>query len=149
MTDLLQFRRIAELPFDFARLEQLSLAEDFFAMRRLREVWGVGTNRFDRLGEALIEARDGELLVGICGLNLDPYANMPPIGRVRHLYVDPSARRRGIGRRLILAIIANARRHFTLLRLRTLRADADQFYVALGFTRVMNQAEVTHQMTLT
>jgi hypothetical protein len=38
-----------------------------------------------RPGEALFVARVGERVVGVCGLNVDPYTAEPRVGRVRHL----------------------------------------------------------------
>jgi GNAT superfamily N-acetyltransferase len=69
-------------------------------VRRLVEEWASGANRFDRPGEVLLGAwLDGQL-VGVCGLNVDPYAAQERVGRVRHLYVLSALRRLGVGRRL-------------------------------------------------
>jgi GNAT superfamily N-acetyltransferase len=140
----LRIERIDDLPVDFDTLIVLSLREDFFAMQRMRDDWDTGANRFDGPGEILFEARVGSRLVGICGLNRDPYARSPEVGRVRHLYVDPECRRRGVGRSLVFAIVEYASRSFVRLRLRTLRADL--FYVALGFRRIIGDTEATHEM---
>jgi hypothetical protein len=69
--------RITELPQDFDNLITLSLREDFGAMRRLRENWDSGANRFDRLGEVLFEARVGSRLFGICRLNQPDFVGSP------------------------------------------------------------------------
>jgi GNAT superfamily N-acetyltransferase len=138
--------RITELPADFADLVTLSLREDFGAMQRMRENWDSGANRFDRPGEVVYEARVGPRLVGVCGLNRDPYTTSPGIGRVRHLYVDPEFRRRGVGRSLVSTIVECARPHFSRVRLRTLRDDAARFYLALGFRSVEGEPEVTHDL---
>ena len=142
----LRIGRISDLPADFADLIVLSLREDFHAMQRMRDDWDSGTNRFDRPGEKLFAARVGARLVGICGLNRDPYAHSSEVGRVRHLYVDPEFRRRGVGRALISRIVECASRSFVRLRLRTMRDDADLFYVAIGFRRVVGVPEVTHEI---
>src|SRR5919197_848133 len=42
-------------------------------VRKLAEEWTSGTNRFDGPGELLIVARRANELVGVCGLNVDPY----------------------------------------------------------------------------
>jgi 8-oxo-dGTP diphosphatase len=141
----LRITRIHELPEDFENLVALSLREDFAAMRRMRDDWNSGANRFDRPGEVVFEARVGSRLAGICGLNRDPYADSPEVGRVRHLYVDPAFRRRGVGRALVAQIVDAAACSFARLRLRTLRADADLFYVAIGFQRVADAPDVTHE----
>jgi len=142
----LRVARIDDLPADFADLIVPSLRENFHAMQRLRDDWDAGTNRFDRPGEMLVAARFGARLVGICGLNQDPYAPSPDIGRVRHLYVDPAFRRRGVGRALVSRIMEDASHSFVRLRLRTFRGDADLFYVALGFRRLVGAPDVTHEM---
>jgi GNAT superfamily N-acetyltransferase len=85
-------------------------------LRRLLDEWASGRNRFDRPGEALFGARLDRGLVGVCGLNLDPYAASPAVGRVRHLYVLTTHRRRGVGRRLVEGIVLAAAGRFDTLR---------------------------------
>ena len=84
-------------------------------VRRLADEWASGVNRFDRPGEALFVARDGECVVGVGGLNIDPYAADRKVGRVRHLYVLTSHRRRGVGERITAEIIVGARGRFEIL----------------------------------
>ena len=81
-------------------------------------------------------------MVGICGLNRDPYASDSRIGRVRRLYVAPAQRRHGVGRELLETVVTHARRHFRLLRVRS--EAANEFYTAQGFRRVASDEEVTH-----
>src|SRR5262245_44078302 len=92
------------------------LAEDAHAgthyVQRLVAEWVSGANRFDRPGEALFGAWVGEQLVGVCGLNVDPYAEGERTGRVRRLYVLKAYRRLGVGRRLVMEVIAAARDRF-------------------------------------
>jgi hypothetical protein len=40
---------------------------------RLADEWASGVNRFDRTGERLFVAREGERIVGVGGVNIDPY----------------------------------------------------------------------------
>jgi GNAT superfamily N-acetyltransferase len=138
--------RISGLPDDFDALVALSLREQFPAMQRMREQFESGENRFDRPGEALFEARDGARLVGACGLNRDPYTNDASVGRVRHLYVDPAFRRRGVGRLLVAQVLEHAAKHFERVRLRTLREDASRFYLALGFRQTEAEPDATHAL---
>lgn len=142
----LRIERITVLPADLGDLIRLSLRDDFRALQRMREDWVSGSNRFDRPGEALFEARVGSRLIGLCGLNRDPYMQAPKVGRVRHLYVHPDFRRRGVGRLLVSKIVECASRSFVRVRLRTSGADADQFYVAIGFRRVVGEPNATHEM---
>ena len=109
-------------------------------VRRLVDEWASGANRFDRSGEALFTARIEGRLVGVCGLNVDPYSAEPRLGRVRHLYVLSAYRRRGIGRQLVAEVIAAARGRFDHLRLSTGNPAAARFYERLGF----RSAEAPH-----
>jgi GNAT superfamily N-acetyltransferase len=88
-------------------------------------------------------------LVGLCGRNIDPYLSDPKIGRVRHLYVARDARRCGVGRLLVGAIIRGARGHFRLLTLRTDDPQAAAFYRALGFREWTEGSTATHWIALT
>jgi GNAT superfamily N-acetyltransferase len=136
--------RVTSLPSDLDELIRPSLREDFFAIQRLRDDWVSGANRFDVPGEALVEARSGPRLAGICGLNHDPYRHDGKLGRLRHLYIHPEFRRRGIGLWLVSQLLDHARANFDRVRLRTLREDADRFYAAIGFARVAGEADATH-----
>src|SRR5262245_15429634 len=113
-------------------------------VRRLADEWASGTNRFARPGEALFGARVGGELVGVCGLNVDPYATLDRDGRVRHLYVRVSHRRLGVGGRLVEAIVDAARGRFDRLRLRTSNPEAARLYERLGFHRRDDVLHCTH-----
>jgi len=141
------------------RLEELPLAsvaplvseseragESF--VRRLVDEWESGANRFDRFGEALFGARAGGRLVGVCGLNRDPYADDASVGRVRHLYVAAAERRRGVGGALVSAVVDAARGTFDEVRLRTRSDEAAAFYESLGFRRTSAVADCTHVLPL-
>jgi ribosomal protein S18 acetylase RimI-like enzyme len=69
------------------------------------------------------------------------------VGRVRHLYVAGSHRRRGIGCRLVAEVVRAARGSFDLLRLRTNDEAAARFYAALGFVP-SDAPDCTHLMQL-
>ena len=86
-------------------------------LRRLTDEWHDGTNRVERHGEALFVAGAEGRLVGVCGLNQDPYAANPQTGRVRHLYVAQELRGRGVGGNLVRQVIHDARKGFELRRL--------------------------------
>ncbi len=118
-------------------------------VRRLAEDWTSGANRFDRPGEALFVARSsGQIVVGVCGLNIDPYTATPSVGRVRHLYVLLAHRHRGIGERLVTAIVTAARGRFARLRLRTQNPEAARLYERLGFRPSVDRGDCTHVMEL-
>jgi GNAT superfamily N-acetyltransferase len=104
-------------------------------VRRLVSEWGDGSNRFDRPGEAVFGAWVSERLVGVCGLNIDPYAGDPRVGRVRHLYVLEASRRLGVARVLMAEVLGAARGRFETLRLSTSNPAAARLYESLGFRR--------------
>jgi GNAT superfamily N-acetyltransferase len=117
-------------------------------VRRLVDEWASGVNRFDRPGEILLAAWRGHELVGVGGLNVDPYAGTARVGRVRHVYVLSTYRRLGIGALLVAEIIDAAQGRFGSLRLRTLNPDAAQLYERLGFRRRDGVAECTHVLEI-
>ena len=141
LTDL-QPERLAPL---IAESEQHGLR----FVRRLADEWASGANRFDRPGEALFLARSGERAVGVCGLNVDPYAAQPSVGRLRHLYVLSAHRRLGIGEQLVTRIIETARGRFERLRLSTSNPEAARLYERLGFRPRADGAHCTHSMDMT
>ena len=138
----------AQLPAGLPDLIAESEAEGHHFLRRLAEEWASGANRFDRPGEALFAAVVAGRAVGVCGLNADPYLPAPGVGRVRHLYVAPAHRRRGVGRRLLAAVVAAAGGAFHTLRLRTESEEAAEFYEGAGFCRRTEEPACTHVMSM-
>ena len=140
--------RLSGEPAD--RLQTLiteSERQGFRFVRRLVEEWNSGANRFDRPGEVLFVARSGDDVVGVCGLSMDPHADDPKVGRVRHLYVLVPHRRAGIGEQLVADIIEAARGRFERLHLRTTNAAAARLYERLGFRRTATR-DRTHALDL-
>jgi hypothetical protein len=94
---MIAIERIDCLPIDqLDHLVTQAVATGFYALSRLQTEWQSGRNRFDQPGEVIFIATDNGLVVGICGLNRDPYLHDPTVGRVRHLYVAVEHRRKGI-----------------------------------------------------
>lgn len=146
-------RPLSQLPPGFDRLVEQASAEGFRALARMQEEWRSDANRFEEPGECLLGAfagaSDEARLIGICGLNRDPFEPEDArIGRVRRLYVDRNQRRAGTGTALMRAIHEAASESFAVLQLRTFDAAADAFYVALGFERVGGLPHVTHRRPL-
>lgn len=139
---------ITSLPNDIARLLGESLGEGHNLVKRLVDEWDDGSNRFDRPGEIALQARLGGKLVGIGGLNRDPYLDDPAVGRIRHLYVSPGARRQGVGRSLVVALVDVARTTFRRVRLRTSQPEASLLYLALGFEETGDEPDATHVLRL-
>jgi len=117
-------------------------------MRRLAEEWASGANRFDGAGEAFFAALIGGRVIGVCGLNVDPYTAGRGVGRVRHLYVLSAYRRLGVGRQLVGRVMEAARGRFDILRLSTQNLAAAQLYERVGFRRCVGAADCTHLMEL-
>ncbi len=118
-----------------------------FVSRMVAE-WADGSNRFDRVGERAYVALSGERVIGVGGLNLDPYISDPKVGRVRHLYVSAAHRRASVASMLLDRIVEDARVSFSLLRLRTRNPDAAAFYKARGFTEISGAEFCTHRLDL-
>jgi GNAT superfamily N-acetyltransferase len=116
---------------------------------RLADDLRSGANRFDLPGECLVVAVSGDAVVGACGLNADPYAGDPSVGRVRRLYVSAAHRGSGVGRRLVGAVVAAAVGRFRRLRVRTESPVAGRLYERLGFVPVVGVADCTHALDLT
>ena len=123
----MQIREERELPKGITRLAQIGRGESFRFVDRLLREWETGENRFEDPGELfLCVYRDGSLvdgsLVGFGGLNRDPYCSEASVGRVRHVYLEPDARGRGVGAELVRDLIEKARPTFSRLRLTTQQA---------------------------
>jgi GNAT superfamily N-acetyltransferase len=130
-------------------LAEESAREGFRHLGRLINEYAAGINQFDHDGEALFIAYlDGDI-VGVCGLNRDPDSSRSgDTGRVRRLYVLPRVRRFGIGRRLMDVVIAEARKSYHMLVLKTDNPQADLFYRSIGFSIHTDSAAHTHFLRL-
>jgi GNAT superfamily N-acetyltransferase len=144
-----RIERLHDAPADrLAPLIAESEAAGLRFVRRLAEEWASGGNRFDLPGEILLGAWMDARLVGVCGLNVDPYTAAPGVGRVRHLYVLAAHRRQGVGRQLVARVVALARGSFVTLRLSTENPAAVRLYETLGFRRHAGDAHCTHLLEL-
>jgi ribosomal protein S18 acetylase RimI-like enzyme len=131
---------------DLPALVEDSRREGFRFLQRLCDEYADGSNRFDQPGEALFGAFVDGQIVGVCGLNRDPYSGDARTGRVRRLYVAPEYRRTGVGRKLMEAVIERACEHFDRLVLRTDNGAAAAFYEAMGFHAETAITNPTHFM---
>ena len=140
---VINIHRIQQLPNDIAELAELARAEGYRLIDRLIDEFQSAQNTFSLPGEALFEARSARALVGIGGLNVDPYCAGGTTGRIRRMYVRNDHRGRGVGRLLIHAIESRARARFDELRLFTDKPAAAAFYLALGYD-VVEDSGATH-----
>jgi GNAT superfamily N-acetyltransferase len=133
MLNRIEIVRIHSLPAGFEALRAEAVRQGFGFMDRLVSDWSSGANTFSRGGECFLGAFTGDLLVGVGGLNTDPYLMRADVGRVRHLYVLGDWRHQGVGRALVGRILSEAQGVFGELRLRTDTEEAGAFYVRCGF----------------
>jgi N-acetylglutamate synthase-like GNAT family acetyltransferase len=127
-------------------LRSEAINEGYHFLTRLIDEWNSGSNRFNRPGERFLGAFLDDNLIGVCGLNRDPFTRKYGIGRLRHLYVTPSTRRRGIGSALIRQLIDDST-VFEIVRLRTDTKEAAAFYLRQGFVAV-DEDSATHAKKL-
>ena len=147
-----EIERFEVAPFDpgaqaLALLQGEARREGFDFLDRLEGHWLSGENRFNRDGEKLLAVHDNTKLVAIGGLNHAPYAGKEGIGRLRHFYVAPAYRRKGIGAALVAALLDGAAEHFHSIRLRTTTERGARFYESLGFNRTREE-DATHHRRL-
>lgn len=115
------------------RLRSEAKEEGYDFVETLVEEWESGRNRFDAAGETLMGALDEDLLVAVGGLNCDPFAGRPDMGRIRRVYVRQAWRNQGIGGALVTALVQEARAHFSCVRLRAENTGAALLYERIGF----------------
>jgi GNAT superfamily N-acetyltransferase len=113
-------------------------------VRRLIDDHFAGRNRFSKRGECLYVVRNRGAVIAVGGLNIDPYYNSPSLGRIRHLYVHPSFRRTGVGRRLMERIESDGEQYFQSFQLFTTSKAAGRFYEALSYAPVTDRWKVSH-----
>jgi GNAT superfamily N-acetyltransferase len=145
--DRIKIARLHSLPAGLEYLRDEAAHHGFGLLDRLIADWASGANTFSRPGECLLGAFVDDGLVGIGGLNADPYSARTDIGRIRHLYVLDAWRHKGVGRALIDCLVREARGRFHELRLRTGTTGAAAFYARCGFGPV-DDPSASHALIL-
>jgi N-acetylglutamate synthase-like GNAT family acetyltransferase len=145
MSSSINVSRADTLPSDLPEWMAAAAREDFEPMQWLRDDWETGANRFSKPGEAFYIARIEGRLVGVCGVNQEPFADDASIGRLRRLYVLPGYRRMGVGRQLVRRALDDSGEHSSRIRLRTTSEQGAAFFEAIGFRSVAGEAGVTHE----
>lgn len=131
---------------DLTPLITAGLEEGFPFLSRLAVEHAQGD--FYRDDAVLFGVFEGAKLLGVGGVTPDPYTPDPSVGRIRHVYVLPEARRRGVARELLACLVASAPLQYRRLRLRTLTEGGAAFYRSCGFTETL-EPDATHTLTRT
>lgn len=127
-------------------LVELSLAEGYLFLERLVNEWISGENRFNKGNENLYQIKIDGKVIGIGGINKNPYTDDEKNGRIRHFYIHPKYRRKGIGTELIKTILRN--QDYEKITLRTDKEEASKFYESIGFIRIKDSITDTHEIVL-
>jgi GNAT superfamily N-acetyltransferase len=128
-------------------LSQLAEAEGFGFITRFADDCANGSVQLDAPGEYFYGDFDNDDLVALGGVTPDPYVHDASVGRVRHVFVRPEFRARGVGRALVDTLEARAQNRYARLRLRTDTAAAARFYERLGY-HVVSNVSATHERAL-
>jgi GNAT superfamily N-acetyltransferase len=122
-------RVLDDLPDGFADLRAAADAEGFNALSRLAAEWPSASDLF----VCLLAAPSPHGLMALGGLTPEPEPQGEPALRLRRLYVHPQARRRGVGRTLVNALLQEALDSVRLVTLNGRDTLAPDFWAALGF----------------
>lgn len=101
-----------------------------------RIAWAVRLALQNRFPSILLVARQGKAVVGVALATYSPSAELGRVLMVNDFYVEPATRRKGIGRRLALKLIEEAKRkRIDQVDLEVLptNAVAAHFWQALSF----------------
>lgn len=92
-------------------------------------------NVFNKTGECLYGVFQGDMLIGVGGLNEDPYTKDNKIGRLRRFYISRDYRRIGLGNLLLNQLLCHAEKYFEVIVLHADTKQGDVFYTANGFVK--------------
>ena len=146
---MIKIQEIQDFPFaNFFDLLAESEEAGFRFLKRLKEDWLNKSNRFDKEGEGLFLIWKAGELVGIGGINQDPYCQNKKIGRLRRFYIKANHRSQGLGALLLQYIIAEKGKAFQEIQLYTDTESAAKFYEKEGFERVFQNSHFSHRLIL-
>ena len=135
---------IENLPAGLDALRTDARTEGYLFIERLVADWEGRRIRFDRKGEVLLAAHVKGVLAGIGGLTVEPV--LPDALRMRRFYIRPSYRRSGVGRKLAIALLEQARSSSRLVTVNAAPASFP-FWEAVGFAPHMRDGH-THLQQL-
>ncbi|MGZ7149094.1 GNAT family N-acetyltransferase [Bacillus sp. BC08] len=116
-------------------LVQESKEEGFNFLEKLISEYENKINTFNKTGECLYGIFQGEKLIGIGGLNEDPYTENNKIGRLRRFYISKDYRRIRLGNLLLNRLLSHAEKYFKVVVLHTDTKQGGAFYTANGFVK--------------
>jgi GNAT superfamily N-acetyltransferase len=114
-------------------------------INRLITDYDSGKNKFDKEEEKLIGFITDEMIVTLCGLNIEP-TNIQ-YGRIRRLYVLPAYRNQGIGTEPVNHLITYAKHYFEGVVVNIGDLPISYFYESIGFNSIDNPS-YTHLLML-
>ncbi|SIQ66061.1 Acetyltransferase (GNAT) domain-containing protein [Bacillus cereus] len=129
-------------------LVQESKDEGFNFLIKLISDYENKINIFNKTGECLYGIFQGEKLIGIGGLNKDPYTENNRIGRMRRFYIAKEYRRKGVGKLLLVRILSEAKKYFNIVVLHTDTEQGDKFYTSSGFVKGIKYVGASHYLNL-
>ena len=142
---MIRIARIFELPNDIRILRAEADGGGIRNMALLVDEWASGMQRFNRPGEALFAAFDGDALAGAGGVTGEPHTSVHAM-RMRRLYVLQIHRRRGVGRLLAKNMIRHGFESAPLLTCNARATPAAApFWESLGF-RPVTAPNRTHEL---
>ncbi len=141
--------RVTDLSEEIRELAKIASVGGYRNIETLVNEFDSGVNRFSKPGEALFGAYEPTSILGIGGINIDPYYGQATVARVRRLFVKPDARRRGVATALMLQIEEIGRKYFSKLRLFTNSETASRFYINLGYRTVKHREKISHEKLFT
>lgn len=132
------------LPAEAWALVEAGLAEGHAFLDQIAAFWGRDDAHYADPRACILLAWEDEAVVGIAGVTVDPYADDPATGRLKHVYVQPGSRRRGVGDALVQTAIEQARGRWRRLRLRAADQGAARLYERWGFRSAPDEPQATH-----
>ncbi|MGU3371455.1 GNAT family N-acetyltransferase [Bacillus mycoides] len=124
--------------YEINHLIQESTKEGFNFLIKLINEYESKRNTFSKTGECLYGIFRGDTLIGIGGLNQDPYTKDNKIGRLRRFYISKDYRRIGLGKLLLKKLLSRAEKYFHVVVLHSDTKQGDEFYSANGFVKSEN-----------
>jgi GNAT superfamily N-acetyltransferase len=123
------------MEYEFSHLVQDSKEEGFNFIIKLINEYKNKINVFNKTGECLYGIFQEDTLIGVGGLNEDPYTEDNKIGRLRRFYISRDYRRIGLGNVLLNQLLCHAEKYFEVIVLHTDTKQGNAFYTANGFVK--------------